>query len=215
MSIWNIVLFYTLKKSIRIGRKIEDKDLYFELKYRIQLITTVFAIILAVITFYGYSTIDKFDDKISKEIKIEFGKHDSLYNILDVKKDRIVQDYAGILKEISSLKLTLDKNKKDIGNLQDIYKDLSNKDILKNNIFIVKDLFLIAGSGEKKFYFKDILTVNNKPLPKFTSSPSISIVSTNGALIDIKKITKEYFVLDCSMASEDKSYFDIWIVENK
>ncbi|MCK5763920.1 MAG: hypothetical protein KAH05_07365 [Clostridiales bacterium] len=206
LSAWNICLFRKIKSHIEVKNKIEEKNLYFDLKYRLQFIMTIAAIVVAMITFFGYNQFTKIENDFEELINSKFEQYNDNYDELaetNLSMNKLIEDS--------------EKRIKDIGAKINII----SQDVLYGNLFIVENLFLNLKDFklgkeiiQKKYYYKDLLTNNQNTLPKFNKAPSINIIPTTGAVISLSDNTNEYFEIELQSCNEDSMFFEVWIISD-
>jgi hypothetical protein len=195
-NVWNLLSLKELKKYNRSYRELKD-DRYYELKYKIEYITTIVVVVIGVGTFFGYKFFEEFKknatnnlNTVTKNYEI---KLDSIGKIIDSKKF--------VLNDYSKMQDSIDKRVKNSDNLLSILTDrinvISNKNIVKQDFYIVDKLkFLIGIKGGATFYFKDLLTLSGDKLPTFNKPPFLVVVPENSVEISILRIEKDYFKID-------------------
>lgn len=199
-SIWNVLLFRRIKKEISLHQKITDKENYIEMKYKIQFFTSIFAIFIFIIGFFGYNSKENFKKEIQNEIQTKISDFKLSFDSLNTKKDSLIFDFI-------SINDTVKKIKKDVNMI-------STKNILKPEIYIVKNIPIKSGDKSQIFYFKNMLTITNDKIPKLKKRPVISIGSPEGTIPSIKNITEDYIEFNGTVYYGDKRefyYLDLWI----
>lgn len=230
LSIWNIILIYKIKTSAKGKNKIKNKELFFDLKYRIQLITTVFSIIIAAIAFFGYSSFDKIRSDIDNQISERFDRHKELYEKLQISKDSLILEYQTINDSLCTLKNNnrelnndFENNKKQLNAIQSKLNRISEKEILTSNIYVIKNLTYKIEKNSSEYrnlettlYFRNLKTISGNNLPTFKTPPSINIIPIDGSDLESMEITTDYFRIHCggSYADDFEPNFDIWIISN-
>ena len=177
LLIWNIKLFYNLKKK-------DENHVaeYYELNGKLNFITAVGSIAILLISYLGFN----------------------------VKKE-ILKNSEGSINEMVKAKSS------------EIDSLLESKNILKAGVYIVNDLEF---KEEKEYKFEDLKTIDNKPLPRFTSEPKLIISTNTGENLRIEKVTTDFFVLGKPISKnyafidskDNPNYpkiliFDIWIAD--
>lgn len=193
LMIWMLINQIRFIKGIKTEKKTLDIGLI-ELKYRIDLIIAVFAIIVAISGMIGYGTIEDIKKDIAKDFESEFSnikrKTDDLDSMININMDFI--NKFNIEKEaISSILLNSGKSAKKI---QENIEILSQRNITNPNIYFCKFRFPKnkLDSGEPcKIFFKELKSINDQSLPIFQSPPRI--INSSTTMITILNITKEYF----------------------
>ncbi|NQV18513.1 MAG: hypothetical protein HQ534_08220 [Armatimonadetes bacterium] len=188
--------FITLYKIRKLGSK--DKSMipdekYFDLKYKIQYLISIFSVILFIVGFLGYNSLKNIETKISDKMSA---------SILDLESriahsDTIITRNEKSLKEFESeqkkIQDKLDRSNTDVSKLSDIVNELKKKTFLNPKIYICHFTFdekKLGDSNGEKFYFRDISTIDKNELP-FKKEPSLFFSATIN--IEIIEITKEYF----------------------
>ena len=198
---------------------------YFELKYNINLLKSISAILIFVVGFLGYSSYNnfkaEFTDDLNEATIVQRKQLDSLTTNIKIIKTS--------LSEMDSLK---DRLKQNITDYDSKMMLLNNKvssinNTLKYNprIFVVNGIkypISTINSGYKddqvKIYFKELSNSFGEKLPLFKKAP---LVNVEGHRLDLHvlEVTNEYFrVSEWSYSMDDeidgkRGYFtfDIWI----
>ncbi len=209
-----ILDFITLNKIRKLGSK--DKSMipdekYFDLKYKIQYLISIFSVILFIGVFLGYNSIQNIETKISNEIS---------ESILDLKSriaksDTLITRHEKSLKEFESeqkkIQDVLKKSNKDVLSLSDSVNELTKKTFVNPKIYICHFLFDEKNVGNPNgeiFYFKDIPTIDKNELPIFKKEPSL-FFSAIVMQIEIFEVTKEYFRIGIFSRSDNNCDIDI------
>lgn len=132
LSIWNLYILKTIKRSGFIAKN-SDKELFFDLKYRIQLITTIFSIVIAILAYFGLTTQERINDTIQTNIDKEFKKYDSIYVSLNLKRDSAFNSIKLINKQVKELNAETDSLTNDID------KKILSFTIIYNNLQAKRD----------------------------------------------------------------------------
>ncbi|MGD0754894.1 MAG: hypothetical protein ABR927_07515 [Bacteroidales bacterium] len=188
LSIWNTLNLRSIKNQIIQSGKFSKE--YFEIKYRLQLITTIGSIIAAIIVFYGYNSEKMIDESFNRSIELAIHKNDTL----------ITKKYNEYLGRISSTESKI--------------KSIENKEIINAEIYIIKNYNVKTANfleNSAKIYYKELPnTISGKKLPVFKNPPVINLIPTNGSEFTIKKVTKDYFEIKIYAFFYETSSFDIW-----
>jgi hypothetical protein len=198
LSVWNLITLYQLKKSNKSKQEIKD-DKYFELKYKLEFITTIAIVVIGVGSFFGYKVSDGFNLRVV-ELKT---KLDSLNKTIKLKKDTI---------NTYDLK-TKDLNKR-FEDLSSKITVISNKNIVKQDFFITDNLkFKFGQDTVSRFYFNRLKTLVGDAFPTFDKPPFLVIVPKNGANITLTDLNKDYFevVSVMSLGEIDSAKFGIMV----
>ncbi len=222
-SLWGFLLIKNhLKKfkgNYRLSSILTDVK-YHELKARQDYLISISAILLALLSFIGYTSINN----IKKELTEQFhNEKEILSSLKDTAQDNL-----------EFLKLTGKNYEDSVRNalqLVSILKTqmvrLYNKDVISQNIYIVDPLELGKFSFDKSnpntdyrlVRFKDLVTISGQKLPTFNSPPSIICFSKNSSLLMVDNITSTSFNVKADMIMgtnprpEDGSdvRFSLWI----
>lgn len=186
LSIWNLLIMYKIKKTIKGKSSITANELYIELKSRIQLITTIFSIVVVILTYFGFTTEDRIKQRINDQVSEEFRKYDTIYKKLNEKQDSALNtsmEVKNILdnfdKQLETLNNKLTNATRQIpeSNIRAIAKLLAQTylvnlldhgptvdaepysiDYIKRESEKIYHLLIVAGfsSSEAKAYFQEI-----------------------------------------------------------
>ena len=229
-----MVLIWLLISEKRILNRIEENiknigyiipdsnEKYYELKYKIQLLTSGASIILVIGGFLGYNSVTSIKEDIQKDLqhyKVNLQKSDSLLSELDSNKIQIEKELKvsqealrTSLHETSQLKVELLKLQKQFTpNMQ---------------TYIVKGIPYEAGknpSEKYRVYYKDLKTVDGNSLPNFTTPPVTNIISKGVSRIILTENTTEYFeyattsflMLESDPEIKPTTSFDVLITKYK
>lgn len=190
--------FITLNKIRKLGSK--DKSMipdekYFDLKYKIQYLISIFSVILFIVGFLGYNSLKNIETKISDKMSASIGELDSRIQHSDTLITRHEKSLNEFEIEQKKIQNKLKKSNKDVLSLSDSVNELMKKTFLNPQIYICQFLFDEKKDGDPNgeiFYFKDIPTIDNNELPLFKKEPSL-FFSATGIQIEIIEVTKDYF----------------------
>lgn len=223
----DVFFLWKIFKDIGKRKKSLPDERYFELKYNINLLKAVSAILIFLLGFLGFTTYRDITSIIESDFEERFNQQQERINELD----SIVSGYEEFVETLKSTE------GQSIENLNDIKREfgLINNKVARaqqalrysSRIYVVKNLEFRrdkdGGMLEKKtrIYFKNLRTSKNEELPVFEQRPIISIQTiSNGSTLAITEVTKDYveIVLNYELASRNggdpTTYkFDIWIAE--
>jgi len=209
-SVWDAVnLRYLIKRPMR-SDALNDKN-YWELKYKMQYMITVFAVIVAVLTFLGYNSITNIRDDIKKEMasqldstRRELDSMDQMQksigfrlatndSVLSVAQNAIL----GLSDREQYLKSSMNLRSTDLEKLKGRITEINEKNIIQQNVYIVENVEYTYDEywDFKKYYFNKLVTNTGQPLPSFKKPPFIFAVSNQGLTFSIKSVTSESFEL--------------------
>lgn len=201
----------------RILRKVGKKkkglpdERYFELKYNINLLKAVSAILIFLLGFLGFTTYQDITSIVESDFEEKFENQDKRIKALD----SIVKNYESLVKSLKSVE------GKSIENLNDIKREfgLINKKVSQTQealkttpqIFIVKNV--VISEDEQKIYFSKLRTIDNEKLPNFKEPPIVNMQCL-GADVLVSEVTTEYieFTNWVTGKNYDKANCDLWIV---
>lgn len=217
-TIWN---HKTLQQLSRDRRK-QDYQLndskYFELKYKYEFLVAVFSLVITVVTFLGYSSYQSLRENVKADFeaklktttdKIDIQKDslNSLATELNNQSSKAIQtkDLIGFLEQQQrQLKEKINKNKQSVFDYEVSIKELNrqittlqNKNIIKQELYIVKDLIYPSSDNwqAEYFEFKKMKTVDNQLLPEFKEPPIIIPFSNNGIIYTVSEVTSKSFYI--------------------
>lgn len=177
---------YFLNRIYKKGKKgieIALDEKYFELKYNINLLKAISAILIFGIGYFGISSYKEFTDKINN-------------NLNDTIKSKNIE-FQKISKKVDSLEIL-------INTIKSKYQVLDHKISITNNsfkynprIYVVSDLKFSNSNFESgvplKVYFKDLKTIFGEQLPIFSRPPliNVQVISVQGLsiFIDVFNVT--------------------------
>lgn len=233
-SIWNHILIKRhlkqFKNNYRQVSSLTDEK-YFELKSKQDYIIAASAIIFAVLSFIGFSSIKD----IKTEMNLQMAEEKKKIESLNSSADSTNNSFKGLNLKGKDLQDSV----RSAMNLVDALKlrvgSILGKDVIKQNIFIVDPLKIgdFPHSKEKYFEdfrvvkFKDLMTISGQKLPIFKVPPSIMCFSTTSSSIIVKDVTAEGFKINPQgysyLATEsskaviegDEVKFSLWISQKK
>ncbi|GGH04097.1 hypothetical protein GCM10007352_07090 [Mucilaginibacter phyllosphaerae] len=179
---------------------------YWELKYKYEFLVAVGSIVVAVVAFIGYSTLN--DVKANLKLTLS-AQVDSVKSRVDSVSKNIsgTEISANALnKKVSTTNERITEFKTDIGKLKrsqsdlDLLnqkiKDLQSKNIVIKEFYIVDKLTVQTNMDKlDKFSFKNLKTIDGDNLPKFISSPIVIPLSRDNGMYTVAKVTNEYVTL--------------------
>ncbi len=222
-------VFFLWKIYRNIGKKKKElpDEKYFELKYNINLLKAVSAILIFLIGFLGFTTYNELVDSVENDLTYKLDKQ-------NIKIDSLSRMLLTYEKVVESLEL---RKNETVDNLIDINREfkLINNKLTQNQlalkytpqIFVVRNLEYdekVEDSKDEKtyrglrYYYSDLKTIYNEDLPKFKIAPLLNIQGNNSEFL-ITKNTSDFFELLVTMTNSDLSQpnvtkykFDIWLV---
>ncbi|QXP72618.1 hypothetical protein H0I31_02645 [Tenacibaculum sp. AHE15PA] len=212
-------LFY-LKKILKLLKKKNKTNIderYFELKYHLNLLKSISAILLFIFGFIGYSGFNDF----KKEMSENFNSSLKTQREKITKMDKTLENYKKSIDSIVEFKNQLNNlielNDTDLKRINNKVSSINKSFKYNPKIYIVNQLSYPEGSGEIKFEFSKMKTIHGETLPKFKKPPFITVQGYRAG-IDILEITTTYILLNMGVTYEypgisKKKYFefDLWI----
>ena len=209
ISVFSAMSFFSLRKLKNQNNSLENftDDRYYELKYKLQFISSVGVIIIGVCGFLGYDSMNKFVSKYEDKtdsLNIKIKDYDSrisrINSELEINDTKIIA-YSNFIKRINKSKnqfsSSLLASNKQLNSLTDTINIIKKRNILDKSFYVIDNLFYAEKLDEKenmpkKYYFKDLSTILGDRLPIFDKKPIIFIIPQSGAEIIIKNVTTEY-----------------------
>jgi hypothetical protein len=182
LGIWQLHLLFQIKKRASESSNFDEAK-YFELKYQLQYVISIFPVVLAILSVIGYQQ--------TTSIKRQFDSLATSYNSLDSLRNKI----KGGLNESDD---SLHKYEKDIFSLKASINTINAKDIIRERIYIVPNLIFNLGeyTGEwERFNFRNMVTISGEKLPIFTKPPLIFCFNDKGFATGICGLTTDGFEL--------------------
>lgn len=217
LLIGDLIFLYKIFKTLKKDREINPREEYFELKYNINLLKAITAILIFVIGFFGYNSYNNIKENIEKDIKGQQNEISIVFEKIGALNDTI--NNLEVLKaKLESAIKTYEKSLKSINNK---INNINSTTKYNPKIYIVKDLKFSYDKSKDglKIYFRDLKTMFGEKLPDFKNVPFIN-VSGYTISMAIVEITNEYMVVSSGSAygrgtkQEDGNYyyrFDLWI----
>lgn len=218
----DVFFLWKISKSIGSKKKYIPDERYFELKYSINLLKAVSAILISLLGFLGFTTYQDITKIVEGDFEEKFVTQQEKIDNLD----SIVKNYEETVAQLKSVE------GKSIENLSDIKREFGiiNNKVAKTQdaleyvprIFVAKNLIYDESKASRemgkgvKFFYKELKTIYGESLPNFNIPPLITIYG-EGANFVINESTNEYFDLSLFVSSgkpgENGKYkFGIWIV---
>lgn len=191
-----------------------NDDRYYELKYKLQFISSVGVIVIAVAGFFG---LDKYENFVNEfkiktdSLDIKLSDYDKKISLLDStisKYDNKISAYDNYLKKLDLSKISFSKSmiasNKGLLQLKDTIDIIKKRNILDKSFYVIDNLkiknALIPnnGSGYVRYYFKDLSTIIGDKVPEFDKPPVVFVIPQSGVMLNIYSLTNEYFEVGMS-----------------
>lgn len=206
-----IIMSYASLRKISRQTNVNNMgvDQYYELKYKLQFISSVGVIVIAVAGFFG---LDKYQNFV-KEFKsktdsldVKLNEYDKKISLLDsniIKYDTKINAYDNSLKKLDLSKIQFSKamivSNRGLLQLKDSIDVIKKRNILDKSFYIIDNLKVKntmvlnnTESGITKFYFKDMYTTIGDKVPEFEKAPVTFVIPQSPATIQVLSITKDY-----------------------
>lgn len=225
LIISDVFFLWKIFKNIGKRKKGLPDERYFELKYNINLLKAVSAILIFLVGFLGFNSYNNITENFDKDFSEKLEKQNARIDTLTTK----LYDYESL---VDSLEVKEGESVKNLGEINQQFKIINNKitnaqESLKytTKVFVVNNLKFpsskFGASAEEDNFtirFQDLITINNERLPKFKTKPMV-MLQCRGLILDIIELTKEYVMIGSGIGSgyggKDPKfyYFDMWIAE--
>ncbi len=210
-NIWNVINLKNLLKRPLKNDQLNDKN-YWELKYKMQFMVTVFSVILAVAAYLGFNTIEDVKESVRKdfqskldstEVKIkdinsQLSASKSSFDSKIATNDSSLSTLATMLYGVQT-KTNLVQNSLLISSNQlDTFRRRFNE-LIQKNLYIsfvrysLKDPTLDDVS--QTVLFSELKTTSGDKLPSFSKPPLIIATSNEGVVFQIDNVTSTSFRL--------------------
>lgn len=204
IAVFTVMSFFSLKKlknQTALNPILADEK-YFELKYKLQFITSVGVVIIGVCGFLGYDKLDKFVDKFQNKtdsLDVKLKEYDEkIYSIDAIIRnyDSKITAYNRFIKKIDISKNQISNNmlnsNKQLASLIDTIDIIKKRNILDKSFYVIDNLIKKNDTVIEKYYFKDLTTIIGDRLPNFNKKPVLFIIPQSGAQLVTKTVTSEY-----------------------
>lgn len=195
-------------------------DRYYELKYKLQFISSVGVIIIAVAGFFGVDKYENFVAEFQKKtdsLDIKLKLYDIKIKSLDsniAKYDTKINAYDIFLRkmDLSKIKFSKEMLASNIGllELKDTINNIKKRNVLDKSFYVIDNLEIknhyqneVKIEIDKKFYFKDMTTIIGDQLPIFVKKPVVFVIPQSTADISLLEVTNDYIIVDYSMYNRD------------
>jgi hypothetical protein len=229
-NVWNAINLRSLLKRPLRDNQLNDKN-YWELKYKLQYIVTIFSVLLAIAAYLGYNTIENAKESITKDIasrvdstrkklvtinsQIENSQSyvDSSVKEADLKLKNYRDLFIKLSEKTDFVKKTISLSSNDLIEFKKQVNDINSKNIIQQNIYIVDNIqFTIPEITKfdslnvprrKRIYFSNLSTISGDKLPIFKKPPFILAFSNQGWDFLIPSVTPTYFDIEVNLLRDD------------
>ncbi len=217
-TIWNIINVRTFKKILSNNENRIADDKYFELKYKTEFIIAAFSGIVFVVGYLGYGSLNNAENQLQKVIqdslKIyetalkekqleinELGNHLDEFSFIQSnffkEQAKFSKNQTNLRADIYRQENRITAGKIDIDSLDKKIIAINNKNVLKQNFYLIDDYKIIIKNETwlPRIYFKNLETNLGDKLPEFKKPPFIILKSFVYFDYPIEEITLDYFQL--------------------
>ncbi|MFD1602995.1 hypothetical protein ACFSJW_07165 [Flavobacterium artemisiae] len=183
-------------------------DRYYELKYKLQYVSSVGVIVIAVAGFFG---LDKYENFVAQfkgktdSLDLKLKEYDKKLSLLDssiLMYDSKISSYDKSLAKLDLGKVKFSKamiaSNKGLLQLKDTIDVIKKRNILDKSFYVINNLQvnnpILPDNGKliSRYYFKDLYTIIGDKLPEFEKPPVIFVVPQSLSNVVIVSLTKEY-----------------------
>ncbi|MCW3106147.1 MAG: hypothetical protein JWQ09_653 [Segetibacter sp.] len=231
-NFWSTLSIRSFFKRTNKREQINDQK-YWELKYNIQSLVTIFAVIVGIAGYLGVNTLDDIKKSITKELKPQL---DTAYSKISQMKDGLqridttLKNYGNDMKSLrensNAVSNSLTISKSGLNALKQNVNDINKKNKIQAPVYVVNNLEvdnnLPAMDIKATKYFENLVTSTGDRLPVFNKPPTIIVASNGGGTYAVTHITKtsfrisplEYIGLESAPESLQFSKVTILIIQN-
>lgn len=218
-SIWNSITLQRLLARPLKTDQLNDKN-YWELKYKMQYMVTVFSVLIAIAAYLGYNTVANAKESVRNEFQAKLDSTKANMASIDsqIKNSKIQFDakvantdsllniyqnmLMGLSRRTEAVKKSISISDKDLTDFKGRINEINSKNIIQQNIYIVDNILftraeldLMDGISGKKMLFSELTTISGDKLPTFKKAPFILVVSNDGAEYYVKNVSSTSFDL--------------------
>jgi hypothetical protein len=216
LLIGDLIFLSRILKGIKKVKKTEYDEKYFELKYQINLLKSISAILLLVLGFLGYSNFQelktKMEEDINKSIALQRNEIERMDSVLNAYKSAFdtLQIYRNNLDKL------INQNETDLRKINNKVNETNNTFKYNPRVYIVDNLVYPGGINNHldsvRFYFKDMETIHGEKLPKFEKIPFV-VPQGHKIGIDLLEVTKNSILVGSGLfyGDGDDFKFNLWI----
>lgn len=213
ISIFNLKNLKFLKNnSFAYSEQLNDAK-YFELKYRLEYLKGIGAIIISVLVFVGYNSFrsirdnlkDDYEQKIlstTKKFNDQIDEHQNQLKQIKSEINNSTDEIDLNKKEVEHIRTKLSSSKESVTGFQNALSKLeeqlskmASKEILRQRLYIVKDLEYTKVTDwiYVKYNFADYKTISGEKLPGFIEPPIVIPFTNTGLIFTLRNIDKTSF----------------------
>lgn len=201
-TIGNFVTLQRLSKSKNQSPDKADDSRYFELKYRVEFIVSIFSVVVGVMAFLGYNSITNAKNEIKSgmekevsDIKDEFSRVRTNVDTLNALRANLELKYRVISKGAATSETIIQDHLSRLTLMQKQIDAINSKKIVQQNFIVTKSLTFrqTEKNPDNVVYFKDIQTLTGERLPNFSSPPLVIPVSEGDKVIDVLNVDSNSF----------------------
>ncbi len=147
-NIWNGVTLHRLLKRPLKNDQLNDKN-YWELKYKMQYMVTAFSVLLAIVAYLGYNTIDNVKESVEKDFQSKLDSTKSAMHLIDSQMrnskesfdakiadtDSVLNSYQNMLLGLSgrteAVRKSIAVSDKDLNDFKSRIAEINSKNIIQ------------------------------------------------------------------------------------
>ncbi len=178
-AILNNIQYRKILRKVKSNEKLEEKELYFELKTRMQLIVSIFSISAVVAAYFGFTTEESINKSIDTQVRNSFAYHDSILQVSRNDHKTLKQSYDTLRKSYIILK-------NEFNHFQNFVKNnsIAGAYIVTNNTIKTGEIL--------KIYYKNLITDKGAKLPSINKRPLVSLSGDDSKHITLENVAIDY-----------------------
>ncbi len=218
-NIWNLFSLRTLLKKPLRNDQLNDKN-YWELKYKMQYMITIFSVILAVATYLGFNTLEDAKETVRKGFQSKLDSIENKMKAIDSKinsstsnfdskistNDSSLRTLADMLYGVKSKTNLVQSSLSESSNQLDTFRKRFNE-LVQKNIYIsftdYTEKDATTDDASKTVMFSELKTTFGDKLPTFSKPPLIIATSNEGVMFQVSKVTTTSFKLNAFVTPGD------------
>ncbi len=217
LLVGDLFFSYKILDKLENNRKENIDEKYYELKYHINLLKSISAILIFVFAFIGYSSFVDFKTDMQEDINRTLESQKDDISEIDSSLKNYKENLDSLIVFKNQLKNLLEVSDSDLKKINSKVASINSSFKYNPKIYIVNGLNFSDRSEKTKFSFSNMTTVHGEKLPRFKRAPFITVQGYMAG-ISILEVTTTYVLLDMNMTymsddgkQIDNFKFDLWI----
>lgn len=216
LLIGDLIFLSRILKRIKKVKKTEYDEKYFELKYQINFLKSISAILLLVLGFLGYSNFQELKTKMETDINNSVTSQRKEIE----RMDSVLNAYKSAFDTLEIYRINLEKlinqNETDLRKIKSKVNEINNTFKYNPRVYIVDNLIYPGGNNNDidsaRFYFKDMETIYGEKLPKFDKIPFV-VPQGQKIGMDLLEVTTNSILVGSGLfyGDGDNFKFNLWI----